>query len=370
MRTDGTINLDPLHTTALLERAEELAGLGSWAWSPETNAAVWSDNLFRLFGLDPQDVIPCPELVLLHTHPDDRGTVTGMIEQARREEPIAVPVELRIVRLDGTVRHLRVTAALEDPAQSGSRWFIGTVHDVTDQRDAERQVAAHDAVTSALAGWPSFESGARTFLRDVATALGFEVGTLWMPRDDVFVPRLMWNSPAIEVPELEQATLDSRIPLGMGLPGRAGELQTPIQRLGSGGGHRSARCEAAIRDGLRAAVAFPALHGDRVMAVVEFHSRDDVALGERLLESLERIGARLAAFLLHSPEDLQAPRLSPREQQVVQLAAEGMTGRAIADRLVLSPATVKTHFEHAYDKLGVSDRAAAVAVALRAGIIE
>ena len=46
-----------------------------------------------------------------------------------------------------------------------------------------------------------------------------------------------------------------------------------------------------------------------------------------------------------------------------------MTGPVIAERLVLSPATVKTHFEHVYEKLGVGDRAAAVAHGLRVGLI-
>jgi two-component system nitrate/nitrite response regulator NarL len=54
---------------------------------------------------------------------------------------------------------------------------------------------------------------------------------------------------------------------------------------------------------------------------------------------------------------------------VLNMAAEGNSGPAIASRLTLSPGTVKTHFENIYEKLGVSDRAAAVAHALRVGLI-
>jgi DNA-binding NarL/FixJ family response regulator len=61
--------------------------------------------------------------------------------------------------------------------------------------------------------------------------------------------------------------------------------------------------------------------------------------------------------------------LSARELEVLQLAADGHGGPAIADRLFVSSATVKTHFAHIYAKLGVTDRAAAVAVALRHGLI-
>jgi DNA-binding CsgD family transcriptional regulator len=61
--------------------------------------------------------------------------------------------------------------------------------------------------------------------------------------------------------------------------------------------------------------------------------------------------------------------LTARELEVLGLAAEGNTGPMIARELFVSSATVRTHFEHIYRKLGVTDRAAAVAVALRTGLI-
>jgi len=61
--------------------------------------------------------------------------------------------------------------------------------------------------------------------------------------------------------------------------------------------------------------------------------------------------------------------LTPREREILQLAADGCTGPMIAEQLFLSTATVKTHFEHVYDKLQVRDRAAAVAKAMRRGLI-
>lgn len=64
-----------------------------------------------------------------------------------------------------------------------------------------------------------------------------------------------------------------------------------------------------------------------------------------------------------------APSLTPREREVLQLAAEGLTGPGIADALVISHATVRAHFRNIYEKLGVSERPAAVAKALRVGSI-
>jgi PAS domain S-box-containing protein len=62
--------------------------------------------------------------------------------------------------------------------------------------------------------------------------------------------------------------------------------------------------------------------------------------------------------------------LTPRELELLQLAATGRTGPRIAEELTLSPATVKKHFENVYAKIGVRDRAAAVAKAMRLGLIE
>jgi DNA-binding CsgD family transcriptional regulator len=63
------------------------------------------------------------------------------------------------------------------------------------------------------------------------------------------------------------------------------------------------------------------------------------------------------------------PPLTPRELEVLKLAAEGNSRSSIARALVVSPATIRTHFEHIYAKLGVHGRAAAVARAMRLGLI-
>jgi PAS domain S-box-containing protein len=66
----------------------------------------------------------------------------------------------------------------------------------------------------------------------------------------------------------------------------------------------------------------------------------------------------------------RARQLTARERQMLQLAAQGMSRKAIARHLSLSQSTVKTHFQNIYTKWGISDRASAVAKALRERIIE
>jgi two-component system nitrate/nitrite response regulator NarL len=62
--------------------------------------------------------------------------------------------------------------------------------------------------------------------------------------------------------------------------------------------------------------------------------------------------------------------LTAREREILALTADGHSAPDIAEKLTLSPTTVRTHLQHLYDKLGVSDRAAAVAEAMRRGLLE
>ena len=68
--------------------------------------------------------------------------------------------------------------------------------------------------------------------------------------------------------------------------------------------------------------------------------------------------------------DRRAETLTDRELEILQLLAFGYTNRDIGERLYISPDTVKTHLEHVYQKLGASDRTAAVAEAFRRRLIE
>ena len=62
--------------------------------------------------------------------------------------------------------------------------------------------------------------------------------------------------------------------------------------------------------------------------------------------------------------------LTPREHEVLGLIAEGLSAPAVGTRLYIEPSTVKSHLQNIYEKLGVSERAAAVAEGMRRGLIE
>jgi len=166
------VTRDPL----VVDHAERLAGLGSWEWVPAAGELVWSDNLFRLYGLEIAAIFPSPEYVVGRVHPDDLGQVMATLEALTAGEPRSV--EYRFRRDDGEVMLLRATVAVVCESDAGDLRIIGLVQDLTAQRRLEREVAARVAVTEALEGWRTLEDSAAELLAGLARVMGFVFGAL------------------------------------------------------------------------------------------------------------------------------------------------------------------------------------------------
>ena len=351
---------------ALLECGEEVAQTGSWDWHLDTDQLLWSDNLYRLYGLEPRAITPTQEYVIERVHPDDRERIQREVEFKRAGR--IRPLEYRIVRPDGVVRHLRASESVIEQTNGRPRRIVGSVQDVTDRHRAERTIAAHLAVAESLAAWQTLAQGAMGLLRNLAIALDCVAGVLWLPEGDVLVAHVIWRSGSTDVSGLESVIRQLRLPRGVGLAGQVWETGAPRNVLSL---HDDPRFPSEAVAGLSGAVALPAIHAGEVLAVLEFCCEPvSVDVTDQLLRSLTGIAYELGEFLVHRRGELKPPALTPRQLEILQLAAQGCDGREIAERLVVSPATVRTHFGRIYEKYGVSDRAAAVAKALRDGLIK
>jgi DNA-binding CsgD family transcriptional regulator len=268
------------------------------------------------------------------------------------------------------VRSLRFHGCVEYEGDEPAHWVVA-VQDVTEERWRERELQAHYAVSQALRDWQSFDEGVVGLLRRLGTALDFPIGSLWIPEDsgERLFARAFWTAPDVDAASFESATRGVSFAPGEGVAGRVWSTGLPMVVEDVGEALRFSRRDAASDLGMRSAIAFAAAGDDGSLAVLSFYSFDRRAASERLVRTLTGIGRELGRFLTHRRAELGTRRLSARELQVLRLAAEGNTGPEIAERLFVSPATIKTHFQHIYEKLGVGDRAAAVAHALRIGLI-
>ena len=121
---------------AYLAEAEKLSHTGSWGWNVGSGEVYWSQETFRIFGVNPGDVKPSYQLFLQFVHPEDRALVEQTLEKAKSEKS-DFKVEFRIVLPNGSTRDLR---SIGHPVLETSLLaeFSGAIIDITEQRITEK----------------------------------------------------------------------------------------------------------------------------------------------------------------------------------------------------------------------------------------
>src|SRR6266699_3248604 len=121
---------------AFLAEGQRLSHMGSWGWNASTGKMTWSQEHFRILGLDPQATNPSLDLFWERVHPDDRIGLRRTFETAIRDKR-DFEQEFRIVRSDSAIRHLHgVGHAVLNKANELVE-YIGTMMDITERKRAE-----------------------------------------------------------------------------------------------------------------------------------------------------------------------------------------------------------------------------------------
>lgn len=157
------------------------------------------------------------------------------------------------------------------------------------------------------------------------------------------------------------ALLDVRMPTldGLGLLAQLRSSRSPVRVLLISGGDDSEIAHEAIAQGAAGFLSKDAEEDEIAEAILA------VAAGRSILSAALQSGV----LDLIRTRAGGAVQLSGRERELLELAASGLTTSEIASRLYLSPNTVKTYWQRLYEKLGASDRASAMAEAIRRGLL-
>jgi PAS domain S-box-containing protein len=123
-----------------LAEAQRLAHIGSWEWDLATDTTLRSEELHRIYGVEPGSIPATPEGFLAFVHPDDRA----MVREAERsamagDGPYAI--EYRGLRADGSIRRIHDEGELIRDASGVALRMVGTVQDITDRVAAEQERA-------------------------------------------------------------------------------------------------------------------------------------------------------------------------------------------------------------------------------------
>lgn len=131
-------------SAALMAQAERIANFGSWEMELQASGTRssdrqrWSDQKYRILGMEPGTTDPTIGNFLNAVHPDDLPEVQRvMLEAIRHEKPCSL--ELRILRPDGTTRWvLQEAYVIDDALVQGKKRIIGTLQDITSHKEAEK----------------------------------------------------------------------------------------------------------------------------------------------------------------------------------------------------------------------------------------
>ncbi len=128
---------------ARLAEAQRIARLGHWECDLQSNRVIWSEEVYRIFGLKPEGFTPAPRSIFRYVHPEDRERVSrGLNEALAGVKPYNLVN--RLVRPDGSVRfiHSQAEAVFEN---GKPRRMLGTAQDITERRIAEKRLQDSEA---------------------------------------------------------------------------------------------------------------------------------------------------------------------------------------------------------------------------------
>ncbi len=132
-----------------LSLAQEVAHIGSWKYNVRTGELHWSDELFRIYGLDPEGTEASLDDGIGMIHPDDKASVEVTFRSAL-EDGLPYEIEYRIIRPDGEERFVQGIGKIETDAKGDILSVYGTGQDITARKRAEIQLKQALAEKTAL----------------------------------------------------------------------------------------------------------------------------------------------------------------------------------------------------------------------------
>lgn len=138
------IELELLERDARFQEAQKIAHIGSWDHDVATNKLTWSDEIFRIFEVDPDTFGASYEAFLEMIHPEDRESVDrAYISSLKNKKPYEITHRLKLQ--DGRIKYVHEKAQTFYDDSGLALRSVGTVQDITDQKRSEMSLAESEA---------------------------------------------------------------------------------------------------------------------------------------------------------------------------------------------------------------------------------
>jgi PAS domain S-box-containing protein len=132
-----------------LVRAQAIGRMGSWEWDVAGGRLHWSDELYRIWGLEPESLTLAPDTIADRIHPEDRQMNEGMLSRIAAGADSAV-LDFRIIRPGGEVRSLHQTLEVERDETGAVVRAFGVMQDVTDMVQTREVLRRREALLRGL----------------------------------------------------------------------------------------------------------------------------------------------------------------------------------------------------------------------------
>jgi len=123
----------------VLDKAQEIAGVGSWEWHTNSRQLLWSDYVYQLFGADRETLQPTLHNLIQYVKPADQERVRNLFRYNTLSAPFEA--EFTVQRTDGSERTLHLHGEPVSDASGAVIGALGTLQDVTERRQAEQKLA-------------------------------------------------------------------------------------------------------------------------------------------------------------------------------------------------------------------------------------
>lgn len=294
-----------------LAQAQRVGRIGSWEWLIDRNQILWSDELYRIFGLDPAVFEPTYEALLTAVHADDRDRVTGLIEKAL-ENQTPFEFEHRITRGgDGAIRIVHCRAEISKDTIGSARRLVGTCQDVTERRHAEDVIALSRELALKIGEANTVDDTIELALRAICERTGWDLGQAWVPAPAAshLECSSSWFTTSPEIEPFRKRSESMTFDAGIGLPGSVWATRQPAWVPDVRSAPNFPRASLAQEVGLGAGLAVPVLADDDVVAVLEFFVRKPCPEDEELVGVVSAAAAQLG-FLVRRKQAEDALRKS------------------------------------------------------------
>ncbi len=328
---------EKLHaTTALREQqmaeAQHLAHVGSWEWDVVTGSIDWSDELYRLFGLDPGTERPTLELFMQRVLPEDRPKVRRSLEEAL-ENCRDFATDFRFTTAGGEVRWMHGRGeAIAAEAGRPTR-MRGTGHDITEHKRMQAALVKEGVLLRGLLQTVAVAANEATSVNGAIQVAIDQICafTRWpvahaflsSERGEPLTSMGIWHlDDRQKFESFRRATDAMSLPRGVGLAGRVLTSASPTWVLDVSSDPTFTRRDAARQSGIVSAFAFPLSIGKEATAVLEFFTTRLEPVDKQLLEVITQVGKQLGLVVekIGAIEKLRAS--NERSRTIVETASD------------------------------------------------